>query len=460
MAEAPPPGVSRTTWIAVTAVIVVIVVIVAALALTGFFAPGDEEDQTIRIGTILPTTGTLGWLGAPMEDASDLAAEQINAAGGVLGKDIELIHCDSQTRPAQGANCAAKLVYTDRVVAIVGAASSGVSQLVSTITLEQEVVLISPASTSPLFTTFEIERQAALVAAGAASASDPVPDEDIPGWFWRTAPSDKLQSQVAGLLAVAEGWQTFGVLAVNNPYGKGFSELFTDVVVAAGKTVKVWVNYTEEQVSYASDLQLIANADVDAVFAIAYPGDGLTMMQNWEAKTGQTGWGWDWFWSEGLKSNVFLEELATANIDVAGIKGTAPLPPAANFQIFEDAYTAKFDRPSEVFDPHTYDAVYLVAAAIEMAGEATSDAVRLNLVDVSSGTGTTVLPGEWDDILTEIADGNSINYEGASGGVDLNFVGEPLSDYEIWEITGTIAAGFAYTLRETVICGVTCAIAP
>ncbi len=451
---AQPSGAGRTLWIVIAAIIVVVVVVVAVLFAAGLFPPAAPEEETIKIGTIMPLTGTLEWLGPPIQNGVTLAAEEINAAGGVLGKEIELIHCDSQTRPAGGANCGAKLVYTDRVIAIIGAASSGVSQAVSTITLEQEVILISPASTSPLFTTFEIERAAEL------GITTNVPDEDVPGWFWRTAPSDKLQSQVAGLLAEEMGWQTFGILAVNNPYGKGFSELFTEVVQDAGKQVVAWVNYTEEEPSYSSNLQLLANADPDAVFAIAYPGDGITFMQNWEANKAQTGWDWDWFWSEGMKSSIFLDELQNANIDVSGIRGTAPLPPAANFDVFETAYVAKFGEASEVFAPNGYDAMYLLAAAIEKAGEATSDAIRQNLVEVSSPGGTTILPQEWGKALTELAAGNDINYEGASGGVDLNFVGEPISDYEIWEITGDLTAGFVYTQHESVTCAVTCEINP
>ncbi len=449
---APPSGTSRTVWIVIAVIIIAVVVVVAVLFAAGIISLAPAEEDTIKIGTIMPLTGTLEWLGPPIQNGITLAAEEINAAGGVLGKDIELVHCDSQTRPAQGSNCAAKLVYTDRVIAIIGAASSGVSQAVSAITLEQEVIQISPASTSPLFTTFEIDRAAEL------GITEDIPDEDVPGWFWRTAPSDKLQSQVAGILAAQEGWDTFGILAVNNPYGKGFSELFTGVVKDAGKEVLVWVNYTEEQASYTSDLQLIADKAPDAVFAIAYPGDGITFMQNWEANKASAGWGWDWFWSEGMKSNIFLEELQSANIDVSGIRGTAPLPPAANFQIFEDAFVDRWGGASEVFSSNGYDAMYLLAAAIERAGEATSDAIRQNLVAVSGPPGTTILPQEWGKALTELGAGNEINFEGASGGVDLNFVGEPLSNYEIWDITGDLSAGFAYSTSETVTCGVTCEI--
>ncbi len=387
---------------------------------------------SLRVGSILPLTGTLGWLGRQMRDAADLAAEEINAAGGVLGKDIELIHCDSQTRPAQGANCAAKLVFVDNVVAIIGAASSGVSQAVSTITLEQEVVQISPASTSPLFSTLE-------------------PEE--PGWFWRTAPSDKLESQVAGILAAEEGWETFGVLAANNPYGKGISRLFTDVMVAAGKTVKVWVNYTEEQPAYTSDLQLIASAAPDAVFAIAYPGDGLTMMQNWEANKLQPGWGWDWFWSGNLKSNVFLEQLKDANVDVSGIKGTAPILDSPNYETFRTAYLDRYGREPDFFGAHTYDALYLTALAAVASQGVNSRCIRNSLIAVANPPGTVVGPGpeEFERAVGILEAGGDINYEGASGRVNFNLVGDVGSSFEIWKIAGDLTTGFEFVQVDVVI---------
>ncbi|MFQ5838525.1 MAG: ABC transporter substrate-binding protein [Thermoplasmata archaeon] len=440
MAEAPAPGQKKTTWIVVAVIIVAIVVIIGALA-AGFFAPAEEE--TIKIGTILPLTGTLEDFGGPMRDAANLARDEINAAGGVLGKEIELIHCDSETRPAAGANCGAKLVFTDKVIAIVGAASSGVSQAVSTITLENNVVQISPASTSPLFTTFEVDRATAI------GQTTDIPDKDVPGLFWRTAPSDALQGQVAAILAEGEtAWTTFGIIAVNNPYGKGLADAFAENI--GTEKVVAQVNYIEEQASYTSDLQILANAAPDAVFFVGYPGDGLTIMKNWNEKKGETGWDWDWFWSEGIKSGDFLGDLKDAGVDVSGIKGTAPIFTGANFQTFRDKYFAEFAKEPQVFDAHTYDAVYLIAAAIEKAGEATSDAIRENLVAVSSPAGTTIGPGEWDKVLTELAAGNDINYEGGSGSVDLNQVGEPLSDYEIWEITGDLTAGFAFQQLQVV----------
>lgn len=437
-ASAAPPGPSRTVWIVVAVIIVAIVVIIAVLFAAGLFQPTGPE--TIKIGTILPVTGTLEDFGGPMQDTAMMAVSEINAAGGVLGMDLELVTCDSQTRPAAGNNCAARLIQTEGVIAIVGAASSGVSQAVSTLTLENNVVQISPASTSPLFTTFEVERARAL------GETTNLPDLDQAGYFWRTAPSDELQGQVAALVASNPdfGWSTAGIIAVNNPYGKGFADVFRSFVVDAGVDVVAQVNYTEEQASYTSDLELLAGADPDVVMFIGYPGDGITILQNWWANRASPGWDWEWIFSEGLKATDFLVDLADANIDVSGVVGTAPIFTGPNFDNFHDAYHDVYDRDPQVFDAHTYDAIYLIAAAIERAGEATSDAIRQNLVAVSGPGGTTYGPGQWSEIASALGAGNEVNYEGGSGAVDFTIVGEVTSDYEVFAIEGSVASGFAF----------------
>lgn len=441
------PGSSRTVWIVVAVIIVAIVVVVAVLAAAGILLPPGEGPQTIKIGTILPVTGTLEDFGGPMQDTAVMAVAEINAAGGVLGMNLELVPCDSQTRPAAGNNCAARLIQTEGVIAIVGAASSGVSQAVSTLTLENNVVQISPASTSPLFTTLEVERARAL------GQTSNLPDLDVPGFFWRTAPSDELQGQVGALVAADPdaGWSTAGIIAVNNPYGKGFADVFRSFAEAAGVSVIAQVNYTEEQASYASDLEILAGANPDVVMFIGYPGDGIQIMQDWWANRAQTGWDWDWIWSEGLKAQAFLNDLQSANIDIGGIVGTAPIFTGPNYDTFAIAYNDRYDRDPQVFDGHTYDAVYLIAAAIERAGEATSDAIRQNLVAVSGPGGTTYGPGQWSQIQAALQAGNEINYEGASGAVDFTLVGEVTSDYEVFAVEGTLADGFTFVQQDLIL---------
>ncbi len=444
--EAPAPaGGSRNVGIAVAAIIVVVIVIVAALFFAGIIfgpeGPAPPPPETVKIGTVLPQTGTLSDFGPRMKNAADLAGDEINAAGGILGLDLILIHEDTQTRPSQGANVAAKLIFTDGVTAIVGAASSGVSPGVATLTLENNIIQISPASTSPLFTTLETDRHAALIAAGLIpSTTVSLDTPGNPGWWWRSAPSDALQGKVAGMVANGDfpgigGWANIAIIAVNNPYGKGFAGAFLGTYTG---TLTAQVNYTEEQATYASELVLISTSAPggvapDAVLLIGYPEDALTMHKNYLA----AGYMWAWQWSEGLKSTEFLTDLATNAIDPTGIVGTTPLPPAgAAFDDWATRMDTTYGLDLFPFDAHTYDAVMLIALAMEQGDSTASDVIRQNLNSVSSPPGTKVVPGEYKKAIDLIANGTAIDYDGASGALNFDVVGEVGSDYQVFNVEG------------------------
>ena len=108
---------------------------------------GIAED-TIKVGALVPLTGAIAPYGPPILDGAKLAVEQINAAGGVLGKKLELVIRDTGSSPDVGRDAAKKLIEIDRVPAIIGAYSSGVTLAVSSVTIPSDVVLVSPVSVS------------------------------------------------------------------------------------------------------------------------------------------------------------------------------------------------------------------------------------------------------------------------------------------------------------------------
>ena len=388
-----------------------------AIAAQTVSVEGAPLTTSLRVGSILPLTGFLDFIGLPMRDAADLAADEIVAAG-VLAGSLEVVHRDSQSSPTAGADAANDLVFVEGVPVIIGAALSIVSLPVADITVPNEVIQISPSSTSPVFTTLE-------------------PEE--PGWFWRTAASDALDGKAAALRAVARGWTQVGILVMDNIHGPARAESFREHFARDGRSVAVQVNYAEGQADYTSDLQLIANAAPEAVFFIGFPGDGLTIMQNWDANKAQPGWGWDWLFSGGLKSTSFMSNLQAAGIDVTGAEGTAQILEGPNYATFRTAFLARYDREPEIFAAHTYDALYLTALAAAAGQGVDSMSIRDNLIAVANPPGAVVGPGpqEFERAVGILEAGGDINYEGASGLVNFDPVGDVGSSYEIWQVTPT-----------------------
>ena len=164
-------------------------------------AAGAKGDGTLRIGTLLPQTGSLAFLGPPEFAGVDLAIKDINDAGGVNGKQVEVTNSDSGDTSTDTASQSVDRLLSNNVDAIVGAASSSVSLSVIDKITGAGVVQISPANTSDELTNYADK-----------------------GLYFRTAPPDVLQGRVLGDLILADGNSTVGILALQDSYGTGLAE--------------------------------------------------------------------------------------------------------------------------------------------------------------------------------------------------------------------------------------------
>ena len=176
-------------------------------------APKGDGDADV-IGTLLPQTGNLAFLGPPEFAGVQLAVDEINAAGGVLGKDVVKKDSDSGDTSTDIASQSVDRLLSENVDAIIGAASSGVSFTVIDKITGAGVVHFSPANTSPDFT-----------------------DYDDNGLYFRTAPSDVLQGRVMGDLLVNDGYLNVGIMALDDPYGTGLAENIQISLEAGGGAI-------------------------------------------------------------------------------------------------------------------------------------------------------------------------------------------------------------------------------
>ena len=187
----------------------------------------------LKIGILVPFTGDLSDFGPAFFDAAKLAAQEINAAGGVFGQDIVLVDADTGTIEATGVESANTLIDVEGVSAIVGAASSGVTlPIAESVTGPAGILMISPSSTSPALTS--------------------VTDNDF---LFRSTISDAAQGVVLAELAIELGFTSVCTFFVNTAYGEGLSDQFKETFEALGGTVPAAVPHEQEQTSYVSELQ-------------------------------------------------------------------------------------------------------------------------------------------------------------------------------------------------------------
>lgn len=379
---------------------------------------GDGDDGPIPMGSMMPITGQLEAFGEGMQAGVEVAVEQINEAGGPLGREIELSSVDSETTADQAVERYNTLVSDDEIIGFVGAASSGVSAAVAENVAADEVMQVSHASTSPVF--------ADIGWTGDVGEG--------PKYFGRTAPNDGQQGiLMGGVMDDDIGADTAAFLHIDNPYGSGLARTASESF--SGETLTT-VGYSPRTADYTSTLDQVFADDPDAVGFVGYPENGGTILQQWE----EGGYGGQWVHAEGVNNPDFWDENAEIT---EGQYVTSPDPAGApGAEAFTEA--AGEDDASTLFAPHAYDAMAIMALAIEQAGEATGTAIAENIRSVSRPPGDEFTVGEFGDAADVLSDGGEVNYQGASSAVDLNESLEPLNSYVVLQVTG----GETETIRK------------
>jgi ABC-type branched-subunit amino acid transport system substrate-binding protein len=213
------------------------------------YAPAGATGGPLVIGTLLPLTGNLAFLGPPEVAGARLAVNDINAAGGVLGQPVQLIEGDSGDASTDTATQTVDRLLQGGVNAIIGAASSGVSLTVIDRITGAGVVQFSPANTSDQFT-----------------------DYNDNGLYFRTAPPDTLQSRALSDLIINDGNNTVGIMALNDPYGTGLMENTRQNLISAGLSEDSiqTLTYDPQAANYDAEVQQMVDFNPDAVVVIGF----------------------------------------------------------------------------------------------------------------------------------------------------------------------------------------------
>ncbi|MYB15541.1 MAG: ABC transporter substrate-binding protein [Chloroflexi bacterium] len=367
-------------------------------------APGP-----VKIGSLMDLTGELGEFGGPMDQAVRLAAEHVNAAGGVLdGRMIEILTEDGATSDVISVDAARKLVNVEGVSALVGPLSSGITlAIANAVTVPNQVPQISPSATAPSLTLLE--------------------DDDF---VFRTAPSDAFQGVVLADLAWELGYRNAAVLFINNAYGQGLADQFAESFAALGGQVTA-VAHESGQPSYASELAQASANGPDVLIAVSYPvSAGVYIREAIDSGAADT-----FLFVDGSRSEDLIAAVGAE--DLEGAYGTAPgAVDNEGTQRFDAEFAAFAPDAGGIFLRESYDAAILFALAIEAAGSDDPVAVRDALRAVAGGSGVEIGPGaaEIARALELLRDGQEINYQGASGPVDLDANGDVSGAMEIWKI--------------------------
>lgn len=364
----------------------------------------------LQVGAILSVTGDLANIGSDQLEAAQLAVAEINLAGGVNGAELSIVNKDDASDATQAGTAADALVALT-VPVVIGAAGSGKTLAAAAKLVPAKIAQISASSTSPAITSL---------------ADD--------GYVFRTCPSDALQGKLLAKRARARPFSSVAIVHLPDAYGTGLADAFASAFTAAGGTVTSKQAYVEGQQSYAPLLAQVYMGNPQAILLVAYAVDGSQIINDYLANHAAKNT--FFYFTDGLEDPGFISGVGASKFATLGHEGTGPATPAgATFKAFADAYKAKYMRDVRTgsFSQSAYDAVYLAALAMAAGGENTAQAVHDNLLAVSTG-GTKRTPVEFAAARDDAKAKKDIDFDGASGNVDLDSNGEPVAPYDVWKV--------------------------
>jgi len=311
------------------------------------FAGGAKDSDTVSIGAIFPLSGGVAYYGNESRDGALLALEEINAAGGLLGKKLALISEDDEGNAEKTVNAFTKLTSRDKVSIILGSSTSGPTQAISTLAQRNKVILISPSATN-----IDVTKAGDYIF--RACFIDPFQGVVGADFAYQT-----LRSRRAAVLYDAGA-----------DYNTGLAETFKNQFKKLGGQVVADEAYQTNDVDFNAQITRIKSANPDVVYLPNYYND-VSLQAKQLRDQGVTcalvgGDGWDslidnagdeilnGFWSSGFAS------------DTTDPKGVT----------FVKAYQARFNRPASQFAALGYDTMMLVIDGIKAAGSFDPAAIK------------------------------------------------------------------------------------
>lgn len=334
---------------------------VAALTATFLAVPAFAAD-TIKLGVAGPHTGDLAPYGLPTKEAAEMVVADVNAKGGINGKQVELMIMDDQCKPEVATNVATKLV-SQGVNIVIGHVCSGATKAAMGIYKDAKVIAISPSATNPPLTK----------------------SGDYPN-FYRTIAADDEQGKIAADFVTGKlGAKKIAILHDKGDYGKGFADFSKEAVEKGGKAqVVMYEGIQPGAMDYSAVIQKIRKEGADAVIFGGYHPEAsklLSLMNKKQIKVPFIG-------PDGIKGDGFLK---IAGKDAEGVYATGPMDVSRyplNTKAHND-YKAKYGKEPGTFFDQGYAAVLAALNAAKVAGgtnyEALAKALKTSTVETTVG---------------------------------------------------------------------------
>ncbi len=359
-----------------------------------------ERDDTLDLAYILPESGPLAFLGAPMINGVQLAVDDINAAGGVNGNNVTLATGDEAGDATQARQAAARVI-NDGADAVIGAAASGMSQEIIQLLFDNQIAQCSGSNTSPAFS-----------------------DQDNNGYYFRTVPPDQAVSPIIADTVVNDGYQSVAIAARADDYGTALADLVESALSDLGAEVATNVQYDPNTSDFSAEVSDITGSGAEAVVIIGFGEAATLIRQLIESGVDPSAiYGGDGLFGPTLTGDVNPDDPSfIAGMKVIGAAGGADFNQRLN-----DAMPPE-EEGNLIYGGQTYDCAIVMALAAVAAGS-TDPADFIEEVGNVTTDGTECT--SFEECKGMLENGEDIDYTGASGPLDIQGTDPTFGRYAI-----------------------------
>jgi branched-chain amino acid transport system substrate-binding protein len=319
-------------WIGIAVVVILAVVLIVMQI--------RKEEKEIKIGVLIPLTGGSAKYGEDIKRGYDLAVEEINNKGGIKGRKIRLIYEDDEGKPEKAVAAAQKLIQRDKVIAILGPLWSSPTLAVAPIAEKNKVILLTSGASSPKITY----------------AGD---------YIFRNEISDEYGARESAKLYFNAGFKRIAVIYVNNDYGVGVKDVTTKIYKELGGEITAVETFEQDEKDFHTQLLKIKKSHPEAILIVSYKEAILILKQMKELGIRAQILGTPLF-----EDPEIIEKVGDiAEGAIYSYYGTFD-PESQDLKVreFIQKFKGKYGVEPEYYAPIGYDAVKILALAIEKGG--------------------------------------------------------------------------------------------
>lgn len=345
---------------------------------------GQSSGEPIKVGVYLPLSGANAAVGQSGVEGIEMAVEEINAAGGIAGRPIEIIKEDEENDPTTAVSVVNKLINQDEVVAIIGSVNSSVTLAAMEVSEDAGIPMVTPISSG-----------AAITGSGNQ-------------YIVRGQANDLLQAGAVVEYAIAKGYQKIGLMYQNDDYGGGARDVIVEIMKQNNMTLAADEGFEASAADVTPQLQNVKAAGCDCLIMYCMYAPGATIAN----QAAQLGMGDLPLLGGGGLTNAKLYELGGDN--VVGVVNSQTFLAGADAvndfsAAFIENFQAKYNDTADSNNAMAYDSTYILAEGLKYSLEQYNDLSGDHIMegmkaikDMPLATGTITIDETGDSIRDKI----------------------------------------------------------